>query len=639
MSQVDQIQRQVELVAVSVGSRVRRLHDAMDSLAFVTREILRDDVSTAEVEAWFGAQGFEALPSGFYERAAHTRRAAETEGGLVGDFCYAWGAAGSTDPASRARAYALRRVMPHAAALQQRFKGVAWTYFQDGRNKYLTAVTPGLAPDSIIPADFDWHAYHSFTIAEPGVNPTREVRWSPPNIDYGGKGLISCVSIPVYEGDEFLGIWTMDVPLAELHADLTLESLGRIGDRQVNFVADYDGRLLAHPNLGPEAQGEKGAVYSVQLSSLGGDFATLDVSELAALGHGKREVVDAKGERLLLVFRAVPEIRWVIFTAFPAADLVEATQAAFQSAFAHLGAGDLTFRLGAVGDEAMQRLVSSFNEMTETLAESLRRRELAEAERQRLAAERQRMSRELEIAASIQLAMLPQRPSHPGFEFAGLMRPADEVGGDFYDVISRDDGLWVTIGDVSSHGLGAGLVMMLAQMAFRAVFAGAPALPADEVVRRVNRLVHANSSGKLGGGRYITGQLLAWRGGGSFDLAGGHLWPVVVDTARGTARQIEAPGPWIGIVPELPAVPVTRLELSPSEVLCLYSDGIIEAKGADGEMYDLPRLVRRVTEMLGADRTLRECAEAIHADVEGFSSVRDDDRTVLLLRRRAGAEA
>lgn len=504
----------------------------------------------------------------------------------------------------------------------------------DARVHHLCVVTPCLVPDAMIPSDFDWHTYHAFTIAEPGVNPARETRWSPPNVDYGGQGLISCVSAPVYEGDAFLGVWTMDVRLADLHADLALETLGRIGERQTNFLVDYDGRLLAHPALDPEAQGEKGAVYNVRLASLGGDYEALDLAGLIARGHGQTEVVDAAGVRHLLAFRAVPEIRWVVFASFPSADLVEATQAAFQQAFAHLGEGDLTARLDAVGDETMQRLAGSFNEMTATLQESLRRREQAEAERRRLAAEQERMARELEIAASIQLAMLPRAPAHPAFEFAGLMQPAEEVGGDVYDVITRGDGLWITVGDVSSHGLGSGLVMMLAQMAFRTVFEAAPGLPADEAVRRVNRLVHANAT--LGGARYITAQLVAWRGGATFDLAGGHLWPLVIDTASRAVRRVEAPGPWLGIVPELPVVPVTRVELHDSEVLCLYSDGIIEARDASGAMFDLERLGARLVALLGDGGDLAACAAGVLADVAAFSAELDDDRTLLLVRPRGG---
>lgn len=275
----------------------------------------------------------------------------------------------------------------------------------------------------------------------------------------------------------------------------------------------------------------------------------------------------------------------------------------------------------------MQQLAGAFNEMTATLSESLLRRERAEAERRR-------MARELEIAATIQLSMLPKRPAHAGFEFAGALRSADEVGGDFYDVMTRGERLWITIGDVSSHGLGAGLVMMLAQMAFRTVFEAAPDLGVDEAVRRVNRIVHANATGGIGGGRYLTGQLLAHRGDGAFDVAGAHLWPLVIDPRGASARRIDAPGPWIGIVPELPTVPVTRVELGPEEVLCLYSDGIIEARGRDGEMYDLDRMSARLTEFLHAGMSLADCAAALHVDVESFAAERDDDRTLLLVRRR-----
>ncbi len=639
MRQIDLIHRQVELVAVSLGSRVRRLHDALDSLAYLTCQLFATVRPTpAEVAAWLSAEGFVALPSGFFEREPRVE-AARASGAVAGQGIFVWAATVQDDPETGRRALALERVMPHAAALQQRLKGVAWAYFQDATTRHFCVVTPALVPESMIPSDFDWHTYHSFTIAEPGANPDRVVRWSPPNVDYGGQGLISCVSVPLYEGDTFLGVWTMDVRLAELHADLTLDALGRLGEGQVNFLVDLDGRLLAHPSLDPAAQGEKGAVYNIQLASLGGDYASLDLADLAARGHGQVELRDAAGVQHLVAFRVVPEIRWVVFAAFPTAGLIEATQAAFQQAFAHLGAGDLTFRLDAVGDATMQRLASSFNEMTATLQESLRRREQAEAERRRLAADQERMARELEIAASIQLSMLPRAPAHPGFEFGGLMRPADEVGGDFYDVMTRGSGLWITVGDVSSHGLGSGLVMMLAQMAFRTVFEAAPDLGVDEAVRRVNRLVHANSRSRLGGGRYITCQLVAWRGGGAFDLAGGHLWPLVVDTAARAVRRIEAPGPWLGIVPELPAVPVTRVELAPSEVLCLYSDGIIEAQDPDGAMYDLDRLCARLTALLAEGRSLDDCAAALHADVEAFSAVRDDDRTVLLVRRRDAADA
>lgn len=633
MRQTELIQRQVELVAVTLGARVRRIHDALIDLAFVTRQLFSTPTSVDEVDAWIAREGFAVRPSGFFLHDAQVARVA-TEPKFADDLTPVWGGASRDRPETRRRMYLLRRLREHLAELYARFQGVAYVYFQSADDPHAAVVIPGFAPETVVPADFDWHTYHAFTVAEPTVNPARAIRWTKPNVDYADQGLIATASIPVWEGERFLGVWSIDVPLTVLHADLSLDALGALAARQVNFLVDGEGRLIAHPSLDPDNQGEKGAVYNIHLSSLGGDYAALDVAALAAEGHGHRELRDAAGERMLVIFRAVPEIGWIAFASFPAADLVEATREAFQQAFASLGQGDLSVRLdAAVGDESMRQLMVSYNEMAATLQEAQHHRDRAEAQHRKLVVERERMTRELEIAATIQSSMLPRAPRCPGFEFAGSMEPADEVGGDFYDVLVGPRGhLWITIGDVSSHGLGAGLVMMIAQSAWRAVFEAAPEMPVDEVIRRVNRLVHANSSTAIGGGRYLTAQLLSWCPDGAFDCAGAHLWPLVWSPSTGEVRQCDSVGPWLGILPELPSVPVTRLPLDPGEVLCLYSDGVIEARDAEGEMYGLERLAAALADGLrGGD--LAACAARILADVRGFATERDDDRTVLLARR------
>ncbi len=641
MREIDLIHRQVELVAVSIGSRVRRLHDALEGLAFLTKYIFRHaNPDPQAVAAWMDRERFEVLETGFFEQRDRVERA-RAAGKLPGESVFVWSAKVKDHEQTRRRFYMLRELAPHLASIHQSIKGIAWIYYQDGETKHATMVAPALAPDAMIPSDFDWHAYHSFTIVDPKTNPERRIRWSPPNVDYAGTGLISCASIPLWEGDRFLGVWTMDVGLSALHADLSLDVGGRFGQRQISFLIDYGGRLLAHPSMDPAAQGEKGSVHDVHVRTLGGDFAKLDPQALAAKGQGELELTDANGERLVVSFRAVPEIEWIVFATFPKADMLEATQGAFKKAFERLGSGDLSFRLDAVGDENMQKLVASYNEMTETLQESLRRRDQAEAEKRKLAMEQERLGRELEIAASIQLAMLPRAPRHPHFEFAGRMKPATEVGGDFYDVLTRsgptrsggDEDLWITIGDVSSHGLGAGLVMMIAQAAFQSVFDAAPGSTADDVLRRVNRLVHMCATKRLGGGRYVTSQVLLYRGDGAFECAGSQLWPLVIDPRAKTARRVECVGPWLGIVPELPHVPVHRFSVAPGEVLCLYSDGIIEARDRDGRGYDLGRMTDKLVELVSTSDDLDACAEAILEDVERWAEEQDDDRTILLVRR------
>lgn len=634
MREVDLIHRHVELVAVNIGARVQRLHDGLEGLAFFTKRLL-SHVTPAreEIARWLEAEGFEVLPTGFFESPARIERVDAAGGRLFGETTCTWCATLRDHEETRRRFYILRDLGPYLARLHAEMPNVAWIYYQDASTHRAAMLSPALRPEALIPHDFDWHEYHSFRIVRPEHNPERAIRWSEPNIDYGGQGLISCVSIPLYQGDELLGVWTMDVRVAGLHAELALERSVGTASRQTNFIADYTGRLIAHPAMDP-ANAEKGSVHNVVLGSLGGDFASLDIRSLQAQGHGQLELTDASGERLLVAYHTVPNIEWIVFATLPRADMLEATQSAFQRAFAKLGGGDLSFRLDAVADETMQHLVASYNDMTRALEENMRRRDEAEAANRALAVEQERLGRELEIAATIQLSMLPKAPRHPEFEFAGAMRPTHEVGGDFYDVISpRGDHLWLTIGDVSSHGLGSGLVMMIAQAAFQAVFEANPEMAADDVLRHVNRLLHAQATTRLGGGHYVTGQVMVHRGAGVFDCAGAHLWPLVIDPATKVARRIEVVGPWLGVVPDLPRVPVSRLELAPGQVLCLYSDGLLEARNADGEMYGLDRLTVKATELVATSGSLEKCAADLLADVAAFAPQQDDDRTVFLVRR------
>ncbi len=71
----------------------------------------------------------------------------------------------------------------------------------------------------------------------------------------------------------------------------------------------------------------------------------------------------------------------------------------------------------------------------------------------------------LAIAQRVQTSILPRKIAVPGLEIAARMIPASEVGGDYYDVLRVDDGCWIAIGDVSGHGLDAGLVMLMLQSA------------------------------------------------------------------------------------------------------------------------------------------------------------------------------
>jgi len=295
-----------------------------------------------------------------------------------------------------------------------------------------------------------------------------------------------------------------------------------------------------------------------------------------------------------------------------------------------IGLGDLGVRVRVSSHDELGQLGGSFNDM------------VGELERARGQLSNQaRMARELEIAATIQRAMLPPQPSHPDFEFAGKMVPADEVGGDFYDVLSKPDGrdLWITVGDVSGHGVGAGLVMLMTQVAFASHFLMDSTLASAHVLSDVNRLLCENITHRLRDDKYVTVQLLKYTGAGKFVCVGGHVWPLVYRVKTGRCDLVRTPGPWLGILPALGQIPESAIDLDPGDVLCLYSDGLSEARNDSGELFDTDRLAQALEKAIHDEEGLANVPEAVFAVVEDFSGRHDDDWTMLLVKRTAGSQA
>jgi sigma-B regulation protein RsbU (phosphoserine phosphatase) len=297
------------------------------------------------------------------------------------------------------------------------------------------------------------------------------------------------------------------------------------------------------------------------------------------------------------------------------------------SAAQRIGAGDLDVRVPIKTRDEFGTLGTAFNEMVSELGQA--RAELGE---------KARMGRELEIAATIQRSLLPPEPKHADFAFAGRMKPADEVGGDFYDVLTSDGDprMWLTMGDVSNHGLGAGLVMLMTQAAFSSHFRADSTAAPDQVFRSVNRFLHENIVDRLHDNKYVTAQLLSYQGNGRFVCAGGHEWPIVYRARTGKCETVECPGPWLGILPTLDDVQLTELELEPGDVLCLYSDGLTEAVDEEGRMFDLPRLEQLLADAMSEfDSSLDRVADQVMDTVNEFAAERrDDDWTLLLVRRQ-----
>ena len=136
--------------------------------------------------------------------------------------------------------------------------------------------------------------------------------------------------------------------------------------------------------------------------------------------------------------------------------------------------------VGKVGTafNSMVKEIRHHTENLENLVEE-RTRDLEQANQEivslngRLQTENMRMGAELEIAQDIQTMVLPRTREleHlPALEVAGYMEPADEVGGDYYDVLQSGSNVKIGIGDVTGHGLESGVLMLMVQSVARALY-------------------------------------------------------------------------------------------------------------------------------------------------------------------------
>lgn len=269
--------------------------------------------------------------------------------------------------------------------------------------------------------------------------------------------------------------------------------------------------------------------------------------------------------------------------------------------------------------------------LSEALVEEVTRRERAE---------RERMLQELDIAARIQTAILPRHPQVPGLELATVMVPATEVGGDYFDILPCPAGAWIGIGDVAGHGLTAGLIMLMIQSIVAATVHDRPELGPARAWRGLNAVLSSNIRERMCHDDHATLSLLRYRQSGHVKLAGSHEDLIVYRAATGRCERVPTPGIWAGIFPDIPEHEIREAEfqLSPGDVLLLYTDGVIEARNEGGEDYGIERMEQVLQQHAGAP--VQRICDLLLDDVQRWMATQDDDVTLVVLRHTgiAGAQ-
>ncbi len=243
----------------------------------------------------------------------------------------------------------------------------------------------------------------------------------------------------------------------------------------------------------------------------------------------------------------------------------------------------------------------------------------------------QRLQAEVALAARIQASMLPQgEPPLEGFEVAGLSRPAEDIGGDYYDYIHvGEKRLAVVIGDASGHGISSGLLMALAKGALFNQLGISP--DPVRVMQTLNRLIHDNGTRRDLMTFCYT--LLDVPTGHITIANAGHPYPMVYCAATKTVHSLEGGAYPLGVRPTLGRLPILTHALNPQDVLVMYSDGLPELKNRTGSYFGYDGLEAVIHHH--AHLPARELCETIVEKALTFASgaVPEDDITVVVVKR------
>jgi len=246
-------------------------------------------------------------------------------------------------------------------------------------------------------------------------------------------------------------------------------------------------------------------------------------------------------------------------------------------------AGALSARVDRIRRrDELGTLARDFNRMTRQLADTV---EQAAQEQ----AARQAVEQELGVAAEIQQQMLPHEhpvlPDHPEVDLFAVNVAARHVAGDFYDYWVRDGVLTVVLADVAGSGMPAALVMVRAMTLLRQNDGSSVDL--IDLVARTNAALCRSNERQL----FVTGVVIRYDlQSGAWELvSAGHL-PAIVNHGGQIVEEGPSTGPLLGVVPD--ARYSSRAgQLDPGDWIGLYTDGITEARSADGEMLGTDGLI------------------------------------------------
>ena len=291
---------------------------------------------------------------------------------------------------------------------------------------------------------------------------------------------------------------------------------------------------------------------------------------------------------------------------------------------------------------SFNRMADQLKELFETLEDKVKQRtaELASANdeiitlNERLKEENLRMGAELDIVRQMQQMILPnaEELKIDGLDIAAYMEAADEVGGDYYDVLNTDGVVTLGIGDVTGHGLESGILMLMAQTAVRTL----KEIRETDPVRfldALNRTLYKNVQ-RMNSEKSLTLAILNYSQG-RVSISGQHEETIIVRNG-GEVERIDTMdlGFPIALDDDIAEfISHISLELQLGDGIVLYTDGIPEAQDIKKKQYGIEQMCEVISQSWHL--SAQEIKQAVIDDLRGHIGTQKvvDDITLLVVKR------
>ncbi|MCA1950132.1 MAG: SpoIIE family protein phosphatase [Treponema sp.] len=266
----------------------------------------------------------------------------------------------------------------------------------------------------------------------------------------------------------------------------------------------------------------------------------------------------------------------------------------------------------------------------------------------RIQEDKNRLSQEMDVARNIQVSVLPRSVFIDGYECATTMKTATEVGGDVYDFIGLKKNNYLAIGDVSGHGLPAGLMALIFLSALHGSIKTLEELgtdlPVSKIYDIINKVLVEINRNRIGSDKFMTGNILTEQNG-NFTYAGSHLIGLVY---RADTKDVEE---ITGMIDRAAFLGLSEyaqssqslgsFTLQSGDILLLYTDGLIEARDRHDKLFGLENL-KRVLKMK-AEESPEEIQRELLNQVAAFAEQGDlrkyqgnfaDDISMIILKKK-----